>query len=298
VKKAPRAARLATANQTRWHSSLFASFVFVAQYLDEVAAFFCSLPVASRSPSANEMVALLQDAASREAIRDELNSYVDSLEAAALFLEEMSDVSAAKPMASKLTSKLFLLKETLRGQPEGSPGRYLYDAIVQKSNEPNIKQTLETFWAIQLLEPGGTVHYTADYKAWRAAGLSSGRNVRLLFGFTEAEFNENTWEIWMERRTSIKLEKGQTAQDFWSNCEQAFIPLKSAALYLLSLPVSVTSCDSVISVLGNAFTSRQNHLSVANAAALIAFKCNGDFSGASLDPDAFPAWATGKAGLI
>jgi hypothetical protein len=293
VKKAPRSVRLATANQTRWHSSLYASFVFVAQYLDEVADYFTALPPTSRSASANEIVELLHDGRARDLIRAELSSYVESLDAAAAFLNEVSEVSVAKPMAAKLTSVLYALKSNLHKQPAESAGRHLYDAIVAKQDDTNIRQTLETFWVIQFFEPGGTAHYTQDYRAWRQSGQASGRNVRLLFGFTEQEFAETTWDHWLDRRTSIHLEDGQTAQDFWATCTE-FAALRRPALYLLSLPVSVTSCDSVISVLGNAFTSRQNHLSVANAGALIAFKCNGDFARASIDPSAFPAWAGGK----
>ena len=66
--------------------------------------------------------------------------------------------------------------------------------------------------------------------------------------------------------------------------------LHKVALYCLGLPVSVTSCDSVLSVMGNAFTVRSNALHVNKAARLLAFNCNGDFLNKTFAPQAFPGW--------
>jgi hypothetical protein len=284
----PRAARVATANQTRWHTSLFAAYVFTMTYLVEIGTFFTKH---QSSDSAKEIAAMLASEDKRSEIYADLELYVTSLRPAASFLEKVSDVSVDNPLAEHAFNLYTQLLVELDKAPDGSPGKLLAGVVREKSYsyEP-MRQTLGLLWLIQLFGPGTPVHWSQLYKEREKAGLLHARHVRAALNFIETEFPDAEWMKWLEeRQRPVQI---RSAVDFWQQPHVVgrYPCLHKVAQYCLAMPISVTSCDSVISVMGNAFTVRRNALNVAKAGMLLAFRCNGDFCGNTLKPSVFPSW--------
>jgi len=133
VRASPRAARVATANQTRWHTSVFAAYAFAATYLTEIAIFFTPKDGSKPSPSAALVAEFLSTPAKRQAIQADLDAYVASMKPAADFLELVSDVSVKKPRAEHLHGMFLRLLFELDAQAEGTAGKALVAVIRAKA---------------------------------------------------------------------------------------------------------------------------------------------------------------------
>jgi hypothetical protein len=99
-------------------------------------------------------------------------------------------------------------------------------------------------------------------------------NARLHLNFTEPELPQAEWDQWLQfQREQLAMVDPVV---FWSSRPAAWLPsIQRIALYLISAPAVVTTCDSVISVMGSMFTTRQARMNEATAADLIALRCNG-----------------------
>lgn len=65
---------------------------------------------------------------------------------------------------------------------------------------------------------------------------------------------------------------------WWTRREALFPSLSKIAVFLLWVPPSVTSCDSVFSVENALFSGRQSRLSLGTAAGRLQSRANGDFA--------------------
>jgi hypothetical protein len=142
------AARTATINQTRWHTSTYLSFVFAEQNLQHLKAFYVSQT--SRCQSVTAINEVLKDPVSQKAIEEELKEYVATMEPAASFLNKASENSPG--LVLRMYALLVFMRSELLGMPENTVGRKLGNTVDELMNVPfgdtgnNFKATLHFFF--------------------------------------------------------------------------------------------------------------------------------------------------------
>jgi hypothetical protein len=296
---------LATCNETRWHNSVYGAFKYVLANLAAIKRFCQS---SSKCKSAEELVSLLDTRAKMDAVEAELHQYIDSLEPAAAFLKTVSDVAANSKTASTLYDEFSTLIENLMAKPQGSLGRELGELMHKKTHEwwlrtsstcstkDPITDALQHHFWVRLLTPKAVAHWVTYNDPAQLAPVHFPAELKLtptaarqVFGMTETELPDEEWRNWISSSPGMRAQLAESY--WWSPAALLQYPkLTLVARYLIRLPVSVTSCDSVLSVVGGMFHKTQNRLAVQKSASLVAFRCNGDVHNGTLCAKAFTAW--------
>jgi hypothetical protein len=199
------------------------------------------------------------------------------------FLDLISD---SKPnVAFTLWPQILLLCVRLEQMPAGSPGKLLADVMVPllrfPFDEPSeqdrvLRRTLKFFFYAHLFSPSKFVELRGE--PWIEHCVAndgfSPAAVRAALGFTTEELPDHEWLRYHKWSTDANFE-GEPSP-FWHDKDCKHKRLQRIALYLLNMPCVVTSCDSVISTMGQMFTEQQSQLGDQQAGELVAFRCNGD----------------------
>ena len=82
-------------------------------------------------------------------------------------------------------------------------------------------------------------------------------------------------EEWDAYAASITILSQLSVPDYWASKIGVWPSLAPVAVYLIWLPVVVTSCDSVLSIEKHVLNTRRSRLDEDVASGLVAWKCNG-----------------------
>ena len=254
-------APFALGNATRWHSSVFKSHEFLAANLMSVADWAAS--EGAPNPSMQRFL-LLRDVHS--IARTQLHIYVECFKELAEFLEWLSDGSRTVPLALFLASKTSALLADYQRKAATEEGlkAELYKSIVKGLEWSPDRGMCESMWtAISYLHP-------------KQMALSDiPMTAREFSVATNVEVDQVEWDSYRCDETRISL-VDENPVAYWETKRHQWPALYLAVKYLIWLPVTVTSCDGVLSVEGTVVTSRRGRLDPERAGAIIQWKCNGN----------------------
>jgi hypothetical protein len=289
VQKTPYAT-LATINQTRWHTSVYAAYEFLARHLGDVRDFLMANQGANPPQSVVQFLEKVNTPEKLAAVQKQLDSYITSLAPVAQFLTTVSDVSATTCIAPLIAGSIVGLAAQLRKNPKHTIG-YTVGELLHKrlfvpadererlpphSDDEDMRKTFDMFFHVSLFSPGHPVHVHPRYLEMEEDHLLTARAVAAVLNMQESDLPEDEWANWLTYRKGMFMFDNEV--EFWSRPDIVglFPNVSKVGKYVVSLPVAVTSCDSVLSVLGNTFSTRQNRLGTDVAGLLLAFKANGD----------------------
>jgi hypothetical protein len=304
IRKFSCGAGTATTNQTRWHSSCFASFTFVNDNLNNIHMFYEAeagrVSPSCVCPSIKSILATLGDSDKKTQLSVELTAYVSSMKPAADFLKVASEPTQGLSM--NMFGLLVTCVVGLCGMKLDSPGWRLGAALaprvlfrynanldpkaIHSDTAGRVRTTLHVFFTIHLLKPGvffslGMAPAESTRAFWEHAhanGALHVENVRKFLNVSDDELPAAEWEAWVEKQRTWVIPP--SPMDFWlKEASFAFPKLRLIAAYLMAMPAVVTTCDSVISVTDDLFSTKQGALSDIKASAIVALRCNGDVSG-------------------
>ena len=254
-------APFALGNATRWHSSVYKSHTFLAENLLSVVEWAAS----EATPNAS-MSQFLQLRESYGLVLQQLRAYVDCFKELAEFLEWLSNGSRTIPLALFLSSKSSTLLSEYRRKKDSEENDFkkeLYSSIVKGLEWSPDRGMNESMWvAISYLHPQ---HVALSDIPMTAREFTVATNV---------EVDTYEWDGYRTDESRISL--SETPLEYWGRKEAQWPNLFNAVMYLIWMPVTVTSCDGVLSVEGTVVTSRRGRLDPERAGAIVQWKCNGN----------------------
>lgn len=256
---------MAFVNDTRWHSSVYASYKFVLERFSLIIAFF------QTEQSVPESVATLLELASSpekvSTIKSQLVDYLEVFSPVANYINAIADTEPA-PYAISVHERFVKQQCKNEAANDAHPVRQALAAALLhewESYESKFGAAFDIFEAIMHLSP-----VLLDDCEQRMTH-------REFVKATEMPFEEKEWLDY------ICLAKQETLIEanplrWWERHKELFPELYPIAFFLLQLPTVVTRCDAVLSVESELFTVQQNRLDRKFAGRLLQWSCNGDFA--------------------
>lgn len=259
----------ATINATRWHSSVFLAYKFLATYWGGIVSFIANDDVDKRMTASKEaMLSMIQTREDQNLILNELRDYVYCTEPIAQFINDAAD--------GKIPSYRVLMQEQLVAAE-------LHRRLAAADNEGNefrqcllrttIKHWGDSSFRGESSEFFRCCAFVAPQTRPSEYGLTL-EQFREWTGFTAEEVPDNEW---LEYQRNTLTDSALSPQTFWQMQSATSPRLAAAALFLLNTPCVVTACDSALSLEASVFAQNRNRLSPEKAGAIMQATMLGDF---------------------
>jgi len=205
-----------------------------------------------------------------EPLRAELREYCTVFEPIATYINSIADVDHSKPWL--VTSEEQCVLDQLEAMAENAESEWIRQAAAKlaeewKTYKPPIGDSTSLFEAISWMSPCGFI----DAGCKPTAADFTER--------TKIEVSQTEWTTYAEMVFDRQPGDGSRPQQWWERHAKELPQLSKIALFLLSLPVVVTKCDSILSLATTLWCTRQQRLDPVFAGRWLQWCANGDFSG-------------------
>lgn len=237
------------ANQTRWHSSVFMSYYFVAQNLQDLIKFFLD----EHRADSSSMTKILELSSKVVELQVDLEAYVRALFPVAQLLDNISD-SADHYTVLDWDSDLAATIESMETDDTADDRcKEIQKHVSQALLEYKPRQEETTFWKLcKFLSPAAYYPVKPSEPVPTADGMQKALNIPI---------DAVEWEKFTSACKDGKY-FSETPQKFWESpkARTDFPNIAPNAEYIAALPVVATGCDSVLSVETAVFSKRQGQL--------------------------------------
>lgn len=249
---------LAVCNATRWHTSVFRSYEFMNKHIDDVTEWIRT--EANHNASMKRWLTLVPNITQAKL---HIAMYVRVFSPVATFLTWISDCSRCVPYATQLFDRYSAINDSYvtmaRASQDADEGR-LISCVCEAMKHTPEHLDMKMWEAIALLDPV------------RSSVLGISLSAHEFSKAVNLEINKEEWEAYA---ASTVLPPTVSVPDYWASKGDEWPTLAKVAVYLIWLPVVVTSCDSVLSVEKHVLGSRRSRLDEEVASGLVSWKCNG-----------------------